>query len=120
MTMYLAALDNRIRACVVSGALNSFVARIAASGSCGYQIAPGLLKYADVGDILGLVAPRPMALEIGLSDGVCPADEYKPQLEHVKRVYAAANANNALELMTFEGGHAFEGEQSIPWLVANL
>ncbi len=118
--MYLAALDARISGAIVSGALNSFVGRIAAGGSCGYQIAPGLLNYGDVGDILGLIAPRPLAVELGLSDAVCPMEEAKGELDRVRAAYRAANADDRLNFITFEGGHAFHGDESIPWLQSQL
>ena len=41
---------------------------VARANFCGNQFVPGLYRLCDVGDLQGLIAPRPLLLEIGLHD----------------------------------------------------
>ncbi|HXT59661.1 MAG TPA: prolyl oligopeptidase family serine peptidase, partial [Pirellulales bacterium] len=68
MAMLTAALEPRIRAAVVSGALNVMQERVGVRYSCGAQIIPGLLEYGDVPEIGSLIAPRPCVWEAGSRD----------------------------------------------------
>jgi len=119
-TMYLSMFEPRIKAAVVAGAINSFHERIASYATCGYQIIPGMLRHCDVGDMLGLIAPRPLAMEMGSEDSCSPRDSAMREFEQARTIYEMANASDAIELFEFEGGHVFEGTQSIPWLVRML
>ena len=59
MTMVAAALEPRICAAVISGALNMFQERAMSSDySCGAQVIPGLLELGDTPEIGSLIAPR--------------------------------------------------------------
>jgi len=116
VTTFVAALDERVKVAVVSGALNCFVERIRARGSCGSQVVPGLLRYGDIPEVLGLVAPRPLMIERGLSDPLLPAEYFEEGFSRLRRVYDAAGAGNRLARDEFEGGHRFNGARSLPWL----
>src|SRR5262249_30110127 len=70
MTMLTAALEPRVRVAVVSGALNVMQERVAGRYGCGAQVIPGLLRYGDVPEIGGLIAPRPCVWEVGSRDGL--------------------------------------------------
>ena len=120
MTMYAAATDERIRVAVVSGALNSFKERLLRNMSCGAQFVPGLLRCADVPELLGLVAPRPLFLEVGCRDGTSP-ELFAAELYHqVQRIYEAAGVPNHLGLEIYEWGHRFNGQGVWPWIEERL
>ena len=116
VTTFTAALDQRIVAAVVSGALNCFVERIKARGSCGSQVIPGLLRYGDIPEVLGLVAPRPLLIERGLDDPLLPREYFEEGFSRLKRVYDAAGAGDMLSKDEFQGGHRFSGTEALPWL----
>jgi len=121
LTTYISALDGRIKAAVVSGALNSMAERIESYSSCGYQVLPGLLLHGDTPEVLGLIAPRALAIEVGDADaGCCPQPITDELYEQVRRMFAAQDAEANLALFKFHGGHMFDGEQSIPWLLEKL
>ena len=120
LATFLAAIEPRLRATVVSGALNSLVERIESYASCGYQVVPGLLKYGDTGEVLGLVAPRALAIELGDRDPCAPVARGLAEFDRVHAVYQALGAEDRLRLCRFEGGHLFHGGESIPWLVEQL
>lgn len=120
LTMFLSAIDHRIRAAAVGGALNSFAERIRSYASCGAQVVPGLLRYADTPEIFGLIAPRPMAIDLGATDGCCPREEGLALFEQIKRIYRAFGCEDRLELFLHDQGHVYQREKHLPWLLRQL
>ncbi len=116
VTTFAAAIDVRIRVAVVSGAMNLFVDRIRERGSCGSQVVPGLLRWGDVPEVLGLIAPRPLLIERGLRDPLIPPDSFVEGIKRLRRIYRAAGAPDCLVVDEFEGAHVFHGEKAYPWL----
>lgn len=114
MTMLTAALEPRIRAAVVSGALNVMQERVSVRYSCGAQVIPGLLKYGDVPEIGSLIAPRPCVWEAGSRDSLIKPEWAEPALERMKRAYAAFDAAEELQVDRFNGGHQFSGRLGFP------
>lgn len=66
---FASALDERIKAAVVSGYVNTFEASIMAIRHCIDNYVPGLLQDAEMPDIVGLIAPRPLLIESGRTTG---------------------------------------------------
>lgn len=120
LTKVLSAIEPRIRAAVVSGALNAYMERVEDYKPCGYQIIPGLLRHGDTAEILGLIAPRPLLLERGDTDPVSPPRQAQEEFERLQRIYQAFDAADRLQLVTFAGGHQFHGQTAIPWLLGQL
>ena len=79
---------------------------------CGSQITPGLYALCDVPDLQGLIAPRPLLVEIGVYDDCFKLDSAMDCFREVEKVYAAAGAADALELDLFEGGHQWSGNKT--------
>lgn len=109
MTMLLAAIDDRVRAAAVSGALNLLQERIGSRYSCGSQIIPGLLQYGDYPEIGALVAPRPCVWEVGSKDSLIVPKWSDLFRERLRRAYAAVGAADRLHFDDFEGGHRWNG-----------
>jgi dienelactone hydrolase len=110
MAMLTAALEPRIKACVISGALNVMQERISKPYGCGAQIIPGLLQYGDVPEIASLIAPRACLWEVGSNDKLIDpfwADEI---LLRQRRAFQAFAAADRLSVDRFEGGHAWHGK----------
>ena len=110
MTMLVAALEPRIRAAVVSGALNVMQERISGPYSCGAQIIPGLLKYGDVPEIGSLIAPRPCVWEVGSHDPLISSQWAQAAVARMARAYKALGAEDRLVVDRFEGRHEWHGE----------
>jgi dienelactone hydrolase len=120
MTMLTSALSPRIRAAVVSGAMNCFQERTRSIAVSGCQIIPGLLEYGDVPEIGSLIAPRPCVWEAGLQDSLMKqpwCDEIGARL---RRAYTALGAESNLHVDRFEGRHEWHGEVAYPVLRAAL
>jgi len=100
---------------VVSGYFNTFRASIMAVRHCLCNFVPGLVKAAEMVDIAGLVAPRPLLIETGTRDPIFPTTATQKAYAELQKVYAVWGANN-LELDIFEGEHAWSGAKAYAWL----
>ena len=58
-TMWFTILDERVKACVTSGCMNTFRERSLKLSSCGIQYLPGILAHGDVAELFSLIPPRP-------------------------------------------------------------
>lgn len=106
--MYLAALDDRPAAVVVSGYLTTFRAYAFDAGNfCGAQFLPGIYALADVPDIHGCIAPRPLLIQAGRSDRGFNIEASRQAHAHLAAIYAAADAADRLARDEFDGGHEF-------------
>jgi len=120
MTMMTAAVSDRVRVAVVSGALNVLQERVMGRYSCGAQIIPGLLEYGDVPEISSLIAPRPCVFEVGQRDGLMVKDWIEPALERMRPAWKAFGAEERLDVDHFDGGHRWNGVRSYPLLESVL
>ena len=116
MTMLTAALEPRIKAAVVSGALNLMQERVRNPYGCGAQIIPGLLNVGDTPEIASLIAPRHVLWQIGSRDALIPAAWAEEGLRRMARVYKALDAEDHLQVDRFEGGHVWNGKRAYPFL----
>lgn len=117
---FTAALDRRIRAAVISCYTNTFADSILSRRHCIDNYIPGILRYAEMPDLIGLIAPRPLFVEAGLEDHLFPPHGTEKALSHLRKVYAAAGAPEALASDLFPGGHEVCGRMSYPWLEKQL
>jgi hypothetical protein len=76
------------------------------------QVAPGLYKLVDLPDLQGLLAPRPLLVDIGMYDSCFNVDGAVKCFDKVKKVYSAAGASEKLEADIFPGEHAWGGNKS--------
>ncbi len=79
---------------------------------CGMQVAPGLYKLVDLPDAQGLIAPRPLLVDIAAQDTCFIVDTALQCYEQVKQIYKAAGAADRLELDLFEAEHSWGGNKS--------
>ncbi|MDP7011793.1 MAG: alpha/beta hydrolase family protein [Verrucomicrobiota bacterium] len=114
MTMLTAAMDERIKIAVPSGALNVMQERIRGHYSCGAQVIPGLLQYGDVPEIGSLIAPRLCIWETGSQDKLIVPGWKERAVERMQRAYSASGKPEHLQIHKFEGGHRWDGASAIP------
>jgi hypothetical protein len=87
---------------------------------CGSQITPGLYDLCDVPDLHGLIAPRPLLVEIGTFDECFKLDSAMSCFKEVEKIYAAAGVRDCLVLDLFEGGHKWGGNKSLEFFREHL
>lgn len=121
MTMLATALDARIKAAVISGALNVMQERATGGGySCGAQVIPGLLEIGDTPEIGSLIAPRPCIWEMGSRDGLIVKGWAEEAQSRLRKAYAASGHPDRLQFHAFEGGHVWSGTTARPMLEEQL
>jgi dienelactone hydrolase len=117
MTLFTAALDERVKASVVSCYLSRFGGFALGLGNfCGLQVPFGILRYGDLGEVGALIAPRPLCVEAGRGDEGFPIDETRKAVDVVRKAYAVAGASDRFLYDEFDGGHQWHGEASIAFL----
>lgn len=109
-TTYVAALDDRARATVISGYLNTFWRYALEKGLCGGQFVHGLLRWAELPDVAALIAPRPLLIEAGVQDGGFPVEGSREAQRTLERAYHLLGAERDLWRDEFEGGHRWSGQ----------
>jgi dienelactone hydrolase len=119
-TLFSTALDPRIRACLVSCYLNSFKSSIMSMSHCIDNYIPGILNWAEVSDVAGLIAPRPFFAESGREDPIFPLPASLQAFAEVKQVYSVYGATDRCAHHVFEGRHQFNGQQGLPFLKKHL
>jgi dienelactone hydrolase len=118
--LFSAAVDPRIRATLVSGYLNTFRACIMSMSHCMDNYVPGILKWAEMYDVAGLIAPRALFSEAGDRDPIFPAQAARESFERVKKVYEILGAPDAAQQEIFSGVHEFHGVRGIPFIAESL
>lgn len=109
VTTNLTAVDLRVTAAVVSGYANFYKTSICAMHHCIDNYLPNILKYAELPDILGLIAPRPLLISSGSEDRIFPIAATRRAVEKLSALYAALGRPENLETDYFEGGHMISG-----------
>lgn len=109
-------LDERIRACVVSGYYSTFRDSILAMNHCACNFVPGLGQFGEMYDLVGLVAPRPMLVEAGNHDGIFPIGAVKESVQRANAVYSVLGDSLEVETDYFEGRHQISGRRAYDFL----
>ena len=68
-----------------------------------YLLVPGLLRHTSTGEIAGLIAPRPQLICLGEDDELTPPPSIERALAVTRPMYAAAGAEDALEVFVQPG-----------------
>ena len=115
-TLFAASLDSRITCAVLSGSFNTFRASLLSRLHCSCNFVPGILQYAEMADIAGLIAPRPLLVESGTEDPIFPVEGVEQALDALRAIYAVFGAPERLTADIFEGSHRWNGAKAYPWL----
>jgi dienelactone hydrolase len=119
-TLFSAAMDPRIKAAMVSSYLNTFRDSIFAMNHCTDNYVPGILNWAEMYDVAGLIAPRPLFAESGDKDTIFPIGASRASFAKVKGIYEVFGAGDVVEHEVFDGPHSFWGKRGIPFLAKHL
>jgi len=114
MTTFATAVEDRIKAADIIGYVNPWAGfGIDKANFCGSQIVPGIYKYFDTDEIAGLIAPRPLLLEMGVYDNCFYIQDLLKGYEGVKEIYRAAGIEEKLWTDIHPGPHAFGGNKAV-------
>ncbi len=120
VTIMLAALDERVRFACASASACSYRRRMLDRTPIEFaHVIPGILELTDIGQLVELIAPRPLLL-LSATEDRYSADT--PQIVKVAaHAYSEAGAPQALQHYRAQGGHALTKERFdtiIDWVVA--
>ncbi len=120
LTTFASVFDERIKSSVVSGYVNTFKDSIMSIRHCDCNYIQGILKYAELYDIVSLIAPRPLLVQHGLEDPIFPIDAATFAFGRIQRVYDLLGVSQNAEMNVFRGGHRFNGEKAFDWIERHL
>lgn len=113
-TLFAAALLPRIRAAMPSCCFSTFRASVLSMFHCVCNFVPGLLQVAEMGDIASLIAPRPLIIVSGATDGIFPLEPAREEFARVQEVYRSLGAPERCRQVIGEGGHRFFADAAWP------
>jgi hypothetical protein len=116
-TMYVAALDERLKLACSSGWLTTVTNM--QNGHCPCYNFPGLKENFEFSDIFACVAPRLLVCELGQQEkapGGFPVLTGRQAFEQLRAAYSVFNATSNLTLTVHPGPHVFNGEDFWPLL----
>ena len=113
-SIYAAACDTRIAACMPSCAFAGYKESIGAMEHCDCNYVPGILKSFDMGDLAGLIAPRPLTIVNGKDDPIFPLASAQREFSVACTYYQAANAEENCKHVIGPEGHRFYAAPAWP------
>ena len=102
---YAACLESRIKALMPSCSVSSYRYSIATMKHCVCNHIPHIREYFEMGDLAGLLAPRPMLVVAGRHDKTFPLDGVLDAYEKIEAVYKALGYEDKCALVIGEEGH---------------
>ncbi|MFH0963982.1 MAG: alpha/beta hydrolase family protein [Planctomycetota bacterium] len=120
ITMYAAAVLPRLRFAVPSCAFCSFADSIMSIYHCADNYVPGLLRWAEVADVMGLFAPRPVVIVAGRDDEIFPLPGVRKEVRRLRRIYDAFEARRRVHFVVGDGGHRFYADAAWPHILREL
>jgi dienelactone hydrolase len=117
VTLFTAAVDQRVAGAVVSGYFSSWAeSHKMPWNMCGSQILFGMLGRLEHEDLAALVAPRPLLIETGTEDLLFPVATATESVRRTRLVYEAEGVSDRLVHDVFDGGHQWHGTEALPFL----
>ena len=117
-TFYASCIEPRISFSMPSCGFCTYDDSIAAIYCCSCNFIPNIRKYFDMGDLTGLIAPRPLVIVAGDGDIYFPLDGVKKAYITAEKQYAAADAPDNIKLVIGYNGHRFYADEA--WKTMNL
>ena len=108
-TMYLAALDERVKVAVPTVSTEIFEDQVA-SGRCYCECIPGMLRFADVSDVLASIVPRPLLILSGIRDEIFSILQARKAFLRVKKVYELLGAGDKVAMFESYTVHDYNRE----------
>jgi dienelactone hydrolase len=120
ISLFSAALLDRIAFAMPSCYFCTFRDSIMSIYHCPDNFVPGLLPVAEMSDILGLFAPKPVVIVAGEEDEIFPIEGTRYAFKKLQQIYAAARVQENCQLVVGKGGHRFYADQAWPVMLDML
>ena len=119
-TFYASCMDQRIRFSMPSCAVCSYDASIIALRHCACNYIPGIRKYFEMGDLGGLIAPRPLVVVCGKDDDIFPLHGVETSYALIRKVYERFSCADSCRLVIGGAGHRFYPDEAWPVMMDML
>ena len=116
VTFYTGCLDTRLKAVLVSGYFNTYRGSVYSIWHCIDNFIPGVLRWFEMPDLAGLLAPRYAFFKQGADDPIFPLATFREAVEKAERIYSVFGVPERIGSHVFPGGHEWNGSQGVPWL----
>lgn len=113
--LYAMALMPALTCGYISGCLNTFRDSLLTIRHCPCNYVPHMATMADMSDIAGLIAPRPLLIEAGRHDPIFPLAGVETALQNLGQIYQVFSAETHLANDIFDGAHQWGGQQAGAW-----
>ncbi len=120
ISVFAAALLPRLRFAMPSCYFCTFKDSIMSIYHCADNYIPGLAKVAEMSDVMGLFAPRPVVIVAGHDDPIFPIRATRKAFRDLKGIYRAANAADRCHLVVGPEGHRFYADQAWPVMLKEI
>jgi len=115
LTMYTTALDDRIKVALVNSYLGKYVVTSLDEEHCPCNDIPGILRYAEMGDVAALIGPRPVLFVNGLRDPAT-SSVARESFAIARQAYRLLGAVQRVRLIEpAQMGHYFDNQLAIGW-----
>ena len=118
--LFAAALLKRLAFAMPSCFFCTFADSLMSIYHCADNYLPGLLQWAEMADVMGLFAPKPVVLVSGAEDPIFPIAGSRRAYRHLQRIYRGAGAAGRCHLVVGQGGHRFYAEDAWPVMLEEL
>jgi dienelactone hydrolase len=112
ISIYAAALLPRLSFAMPSCSFCTFRDSILSIYHCADNYVPGILQVAEMADVLGLFAPKPVVIVAGQDDPIFPLHGVLQAYDHLKAIYEAIGAVDQCQLVIGPGEHRFYADQA--------
>ncbi|WP_415382178.1 alpha/beta hydrolase family protein [Halosimplex sp. TS25] len=120
VTLFAAAVDERIDIAAPSSYFCTFEDSIASIDHCECNYLPGVIGLGEQWDVAGLIAPRPFVAVAGRDDNIFPIEGVFRAFDHLSEIYEAAGALDRCELVVGPGGHRYYADGVWPFVAQHL
>lgn len=120
ISVFSAALLPRISFAMPSCYFCTFQDSIMSIYHCADNYIPGLFKYAEMSDIMGLFAPKPLVIVAGQKDPIFPIEATRRAFKNLRRIYKACGAESHCHLVVGKEGHRFYADDAWPALLKEI
>ncbi|MBT3295742.1 MAG: hypothetical protein HN919_08020 [Verrucomicrobia bacterium] len=120
ISLFSAALLPRLSVAVPSCYFCTFKDSIMSLYHCTCNFVPGLYNVADMADIMGLFAPKPVVIVSGKDDPIFPIRATRKAFKALQKIYEGCGAEEHCHFVVGAEGHRFYADQAWPLILNEL
>lgn len=116
-TLYTSAVDERIQVSVPVCYVNTFFLMMTAERDRNWEDGvdlcnqvPGVMAYAEMSDICGLFAPKPLCVIASIRDWMFPIEGVHQVYKNVERIYELLDVADRVHLVEVDAEHGYDRE----------